>query len=139
MKQKSLSILFYLNKAKTNKKGVCPIYCRITYLGKRKEFATGEFIDPKQWISKKQKAAPTGLKNEQINLQLEIITANLKKEFLQLQLLKKDFSVQEIFDAYFKVSEKQKQAYVIAYFRVFLQKQKRMKNFLLTSHVWFSI
>lgn len=30
MNQK-LSVLFYLNKSKINKKDNCPIYCRITY------------------------------------------------------------------------------------------------------------
>jgi len=54
MKQQTMKILFYLNKSKTNQKGVCPIYCRITFLKKRKEFSTGQFVNPKYWNSKKQ-------------------------------------------------------------------------------------
>ncbi|NER10020.1 Site-specific recombinase XerD [Muriicola jejuensis] len=136
MKQKTLSILFYLQKVRTNKSGVCPIRCRITYLGKRKEFTTGEFISPRQWMSKKQKASPGELKNEQINLQLEIIASNLKKEFLQVQLQKEDFSVQDIYDAYFKVTEKRKEAYVIDYFQEFLQKQRRLIGIDLQLGTW---
>jgi hypothetical protein len=46
MIQKNLIVMFYLNRAKTNQKGICPIYCRITYLKKRKQFSTREFINP---------------------------------------------------------------------------------------------
>ena len=48
-----LSILFLLRKNKINTKGMCPIECRITYLGKRKPFATGLFINPKNWNAQK--------------------------------------------------------------------------------------
>jgi len=136
MKQKTLSILFYLQKVRTNKSGVCPIRCRITYLGKRKEFATGEFVSPEEWISKKQKARPESLKNEQINLQLEIIASNLKKEFLQLQVQGKSFTVSNVFEAYFKVSEKQKEVYVIAYFQEFLKKQRKLIGIDLQEATW---
>jgi integrase/recombinase XerD len=54
MKQQTMTVLFYLNKAKTNQKGVCPIYCRITFLKKRKQFSTGQFVNPKHWSSKSQ-------------------------------------------------------------------------------------
>jgi integrase len=136
MKQKTLSILFYLQKVRTNKSGLCPIRCRITYLGKRKEFATGEFIIPEAWTSKKQKAAPGSLKNEHTNLQLEIISSNLKKEFLQLQIQNKTFIVQDVFNAYFKVSEKQKKAYVIAYFQEYLDKQRKLIGIDLKEATW---
>ncbi|WP_339663168.1 Arm DNA-binding domain-containing protein [uncultured Polaribacter sp.] len=46
-----LSILFVLQKIKTNKKGQCPIKCRITFLKSRKEFSTGIFINPDYWGS----------------------------------------------------------------------------------------
>lgn len=136
MKQKTVSILFYLQKVRINKSGACPIRCRITYQGRRKEFSTGEFVNPEQWMSKRQKASQKTLQNEQTNLQLEIITSNLKKEFLQLQLQNKDFTIQEIYDAYFKVSEKQKEAYVIAYFQEYLKKQKKLIGIDLQLGTW---
>ncbi|MEO9662919.1 MAG: Arm DNA-binding domain-containing protein, partial [Maribacter dokdonensis] len=49
MNQNNLSVLFLLKKDKTNQKGTCPIYCRITYLKKRKQFSIGEFINPLEW------------------------------------------------------------------------------------------
>jgi integrase len=136
MNQKSLSILFYLQKVRTNQSGACPIRCRITYLGKRKEFATGEFVTSLEWNSKKQKASLKRHQNEYVNLQLEIITSNLKKEFMQLQLKNKDFTVQDIFDAYFKVSEKQKEAYVIDYFQQYLKKQQKLIGIDLQKGTW---
>ncbi|PCJ98934.1 MAG: hypothetical protein COA50_01480 [Flavobacteriaceae bacterium] len=56
MNQKNLSILFILKKEKTNQKGICPIYCRMTYLKRRKQFSTGEFINPLEWNAKKTKS-----------------------------------------------------------------------------------
>ena len=136
MKQKTLSILFYLQKVRTNNSGVCPIRCRITYQGKRKEFATGEFIHPEDWVSKKQVASPKTHQNEYINLQLDIIATNLKKEFLQLQLQKGNISVGDIFQAYFKVSEKQKETYVIAYFQEYLARQRKLIGIDLQEATW---
>lgn len=136
MNQKSISILFYLERNKKNKKGSCPIKCRITYLGKRKEFATGEFVSPEHWVSKKQKARPIKPQNKYVNIQLEIIVSNVKKEFMQLQLKNKDFTVQDIFDAYFKVSEKQRESYLIDYFQQYLKKQQRLIGIDLHKGTW---
>ena len=86
MNQQNLSILFYLQKSRVNKKGICPIRCRITYQGKRKEFASGEFVNPDDWDSKKQQASSNSIVNQQLNTQLQIIAANIKKEYLKLQL-----------------------------------------------------
>lgn len=43
----TIKILFVLDKSKSNTKDLAPLRCRITYLGKRKPFATGIFINPK--------------------------------------------------------------------------------------------
>ena len=122
-------------KVKNKQKGLCPIYCRITYLGKRKEFATGEFIIPEAWTSKKQKAASESLKNEHTNLQLEIISSNLKKEFLQLQVQNKDFTVQDIFNAYFKVSEN-KRKLMSLHISEYLEKQRKLIGIDLQEATW---
>ena len=53
-----LSILYLLYKAKTNSTGKCPIRCRITFRNKRKEFSTGQFISPSNWLSKQQAIKP---------------------------------------------------------------------------------
>lgn len=125
MNQKSLLILFYLNKSKINSKGVCPIKCRITYNKKRKEFSIGEFINPLEWSAKNQKANSQTIMNQQINIQLEIITANIKKEHLKLQLLDGEFGVEDIFVKYHGKTEK-KDEYLISYFEKFLVKQSKL-------------
>jgi hypothetical protein len=67
-----LNILFLLYKAKTNSTGKCPVRCRITYNNSRKEFSTGIFINPKNWLSKEQVIKPdepdANLKETQMSL-----------------------------------------------------------------------
>lgn len=55
MNNNKLHILFVLDKINTNIKGVAPIRCRLTYLGERKPFSTGLFVNPKFWDNKNQK------------------------------------------------------------------------------------
>jgi len=135
MNQKNLIILFYLNRAKTNQKGVCPIYCRITYLKKRKQFSTGEFINPLEWNAKSQKASSKTIVNQQINLQLDIINANIKKAYLKLQITDTDFGVAEVFDKYLGKVEK-KQDFVISYFKKFLNKQSELIGKGIKKSTW---
>lgn len=48
MKQ-DLKLHIYPRSAKANKQGFYPIYVRITLNGKRWEFSTKKFINPKTW------------------------------------------------------------------------------------------
>ncbi len=125
MNQKSLQVLFYLNKSKENSKGLCPIKCRITYCRKRKEFSTGEFISASDWNAKKQKSLSKSIVSQQINLQLEIITAKIKKAYLQLQLSEVEFTVEDIFHNYVGKPSK-KEVGTIQYFKEFLAKKKKL-------------
>ena len=68
-----IKILFLISATRINKKGLVPLICRITYLGKRKPFSTGLFINPKNWSSAKQQAVPLNTENTQINTQLSLI------------------------------------------------------------------
>ena len=86
MNQQNVCILFYLQKARINKKGTCPIRCRITYLRKRKEFGTGEFVKPTEWNPKQQKAISKSIASQQLNTQLQIIEGNIKKKCNSLRL-----------------------------------------------------
>jgi len=91
-----LSILFVLQKIKTNKKGQCPIKCRITFLKSRKEFSTGIFINPDFWDSGKQKASPQNKENIILNNKLSLIHQQIDKAFLMLQILPNEFDVDDI-------------------------------------------
>jgi integrase/recombinase XerD len=135
MNQKSLLVLFYLNKSKVNSKGVCPIKCRLTYNKKRKEFSIGEYINPLEWNAKKQKASSKTIANQQINLQLEIITANIKKAHLQLQLAGVEFTVEDIFNNYIGKPDN-KEYGVIEYFKEFLDKKKKLVGIDIQLGTW---
>ncbi len=135
MNQKSLLVLFYLNKSKENSKGLCPIKCRITYRKKRKEFSSGEFISPSDWNAKKQKASSITIANQQINLQLEIITANIKKAHLQLQLAGVEFTVEDIFNNYIG-KPSTKEVGTIQYFKEFLEKKRKLVGIDIQLGTW---
>ena len=135
MNQKSLLVLFYLNKSKENSKGLCPIKCRITYSKKRKEFSSGEFISSSDWNAKKQKASTKTIVNQQINLQLEINTANIKKAYLQLQLAGDEFTVEDIFNNYIGKPDN-KEYGVIKYFKEFLDKKKKLVGIDIQLGTW---
>ena len=51
-----LIIHIYARAAKANSSGLYPIYIRITLNGKRSEFSTRKFIDPKKWDEKAMRA-----------------------------------------------------------------------------------
>lgn len=95
-----LSILFVLQKIKTNKKGQCPIKCRITFLKSRKEFSTGIFVNPDYWNSSKQKALPQNKENTILNNKLSLIHQQIDKAFLMLQILPNDFDVDDVYRKY---------------------------------------
>lgn len=44
-----MKILFYHLTKKTNKKGLAPIYVRVTISGQRKEYSTGVYLTPTEW------------------------------------------------------------------------------------------
>ena len=92
-----LNILFLISKSRTNKKGLAPLICRITYLGKRKPFSTGLFISPKSWHSKQQQAKPPDANNDFINAQLSLITQKINEAFLFLQVNQETFDVEDIY------------------------------------------
>ena len=125
MNHESLSILFYLNKAKTNLKAICPIYCRITYKKKRKQFFVGLFVNPKYWNAKIQQVSTTSPKSHNYNAQLEILTNSINNAYLLLLLEGLEFTVDDIFSKYIGKPTKQKEQ-VIHYFKGFVAKIKKL-------------
>lgn len=100
MKNSKLSVLFLLDKIRTNKQGNVPIRCRITYNGKRKPFSTGLFINPKHWNSSNQIAKPPNDENNHINAQLSLINNEINQAFLYLQVNNSEFSIEDILNQY---------------------------------------
>lgn len=87
----SVSILFYIKRAKVNNLGVCPIYTRVTINAKRFEFSTNKSINPDKWSSEGSKVKGTSEEARTINSHLDY----LKNQILQAEkkLIKKDISV----------------------------------------------
>ncbi|RVU91537.1 site-specific integrase [Flavobacterium columnare] len=100
MMTQPLKILFVISATRINKKGLVPLVCRITYLGIRKPFATGIFINPENWKSSTQKAILNDIKHKQINTQLSLIKQEINQAFLFLQVQKEQFDVEDIYLKY---------------------------------------
>ncbi|WP_242119947.1 Arm DNA-binding domain-containing protein [Aestuariivivens sediminicola] len=118
-----LSIRFYLDKSKINKRGQSSIKCRITYNKIRKEFSTGIFINPKHWNSKQQYVEPPEPDAELINTQLSLIKTKLSQAFLMLQVKEDSFTVEDIYLLY-KGEKTQKEQGVLEEFKRYLQSLK---------------
>lgn len=95
-----ISVLFYADKAKLNKQNKTPIKCRLTFLGKRKTFSTGLFINPDNWQSKLQKAHPPDADNNYINTQISLVSQKINEAFLFLQVSNTEFDVADIYLQY---------------------------------------
>ena len=91
-----LNILYIINTHKINSKGFCAITCRLTYLKVRKQFSTGQFVNPKNWNSKKQLVEPPEPDSELTNTQLGLIRTKLNQAFLFLQVNEVEFDVNDI-------------------------------------------
>ncbi|MBL4939830.1 MAG: site-specific integrase [Lutibacter sp.] len=100
MKKYKLSILFVIAINRIRIDGKVPIFCRLTYQQKRKQFATGQFINPKHWYSKLQEAKPPNDENTNINTQLSLIKTNINRAFLLLQIKEMYFVVDDIYNQY---------------------------------------
>ena len=99
MNNSKLNILFYLNKrTNTNKKSV--IFCRMTFNKVRKQFSTGQFIYPVNWLSKQQAIKPDEPDADLKETQLSLIRTNLTQAFLFLQVKGTDFTVDNIYKQY---------------------------------------
>ena len=135
MTNQHLSILFVTKPNKINKKGMCPLNVRITYLKKRKEASSGIMVNPKFWDSKQQKVTLKSNAGEQINQQLELQATAIRKAFLKLQLETRDFTVDQIWDLFLGKTEKRHE-YVITYFEKFLTKQSKLLGRDLKLATW---
>ena len=126
MTTQSIKILFVISATRKNKKGLVPLVCRITYLGKRKPFATGLFINPINWDSNLQLSKPPNEVNNQINTQLSLIKQEINQAFLFLQVQKEQFDVDDIYLKY--KGEDVKQAKTLI--EIFTLHNKKMESLI---------
>jgi len=95
-----LYIRFSLISKRLNKLGLAAIQCRITYNKRRKDFATGLFVNPDYWNTKKQKLLDSSEQEEYINIQLSLIKNKINKAFLMLQIKEEPFTVNDIYNTF---------------------------------------
>jgi len=125
MHHEKINILFVLNQAKTNQKGVSPIYFRITINKVRKQFSTGLTINPKDWNSKKQLAESKLIDYSVLNGQLSIIKQKINNYYFKLQLENESVKIDDLIDAYFQKPIKKEDS-VLSYFLKWLNKQEKL-------------
>lgn len=87
----TVSILFYIKRAKANNLGVCPIYTRVTINAKRFEFSTNKYVNPDKWSTEGNKVKGTNEEARTINNHLDY----LKNQILEAEknLFKKDIDI----------------------------------------------
>ncbi len=95
-----LTIRFIIAKNKTRTDNKAPLFCRLTFNKKRKQFATGLFVSSKSWDSKKQLVKPLEEEYTYINTQLTLIKQKLQQASLLLQVKEDVFDVEDIFLVY---------------------------------------
>lgn len=95
-----LKIRFVIALFRIRANNKAPIYCRLTYKQKRRQFATGEFINPNNWLNKHQQAKPPNDVNNNINTQLSLIKSKINRAFLLLQVKELDFDVDDIYNQF---------------------------------------
>lgn len=87
----TVSILFYIKRAKANNLGICHIYTRVTINAKRFEFSTNKYVDPDKWSTEGNKVKGTNEEARTINNHLDY----LKNQILEAEksLFKKDIDI----------------------------------------------
>lgn len=115
---KKLNLLFIVSKTRIRKDGKAPLFCRLTYLEKRKQFSTGLFIDPKTWNNSLQECEPPSNDNNYINSQLNLIKNQINQVFLYLQINNLEFTVDDIYSK-FKGNTPKKELGVLEVYELF--------------------
>ena len=104
----TVSVLFYIKRAKVNNDGICPIYTRVTIQTKRFEFSTNKYINPERWSGEWSKVKGTNEEARTINGHLDY----LKNQVFEAEkrLYKKDIcvSAENLKNELFNTSEKKR-------------------------------
>ncbi len=80
----TFAILFFINKNKIKKNGLCPLMGRISVNAKMVQFSTKMDIDPKQWNAKKYRLNGSGSDVLKVNLKLDKLTAEITEHYNEL-------------------------------------------------------
>lgn len=147
-----VNLLLWQYKSKVNKKGLAPIYLRITLNGNKTEVATGVFVSKENWDIKKGQVKGRDtlarihnhnlhiLKTKalEINSQLAIGKKAITSELIKQQLTGKGRKEYTLLDAYDYHLDKIQQRIGIDYAegtrKKFLANHKKIKEFIIMSN-----
>ncbi|WP_366144545.1 site-specific integrase [Algibacter sp.] len=87
-----------MNRIKKNNQA--PIYCRITYNKKRKQFSTGIYVNPKDWDREKQIINDNEVNSREYNTRLSLVKQKINQAFLLLQVNSNVFDVEDVYLQY---------------------------------------
>lgn len=130
-----VKVLFVLSKTKMNMRGMCPLICRITYNGKRKEFSTGFLVSESDWNAKLQIVTSKTTYSKNINTHLNKMYRDLLSTYSEVVIEKDVFNVNDIYNAYMGTS-KNGILYTVEYFNDYLLKIKRLVGKDLELSTW---
>lgn len=130
-----INITFLLARNRLNQAGRCSIRCRITYLQKRYEFATGLFLNPSYWYSKQQLAKPPNTENTFINNELSLIKNKINQAFLLLQIQESSFTAEDIYYQ-FKGKPQIRNKSVVEYYNEYLIMYKKLVGIEVKLSTW---
>lgn len=121
-----LTTHIYARASKANAAGLHPIYVRITIDGKRSEFSTRKFIDPKKWDSKQMKVKGTTEEARSINQYLESLRNKITQTQVMLQYQEVPLTVKSFLTA-FRGEKQERERTLIP---VFQEHNKRVKSLI---------
>jgi len=96
VKRNTFSILFFMHRSKTNKKGEHPIYCRLTVQGRSREFSCQLWAKDDKWIPAAGKIAGNNEAAQTANHTLHTIRLNLLNIRADLQSQGKSITAENV-------------------------------------------
>ena len=124
MKHK-MSILFYVKSSKASKKGLLPIYQRITINGTRIELSTSKFVEKSKWNTAAGKIKGNSEEARLINSYLDVLLAKAYETEKWMVNNNEEINAQTFKNKFLGVEEKQRQLILI-----FEDHNKRMKELI---------
>lgn len=131
----NISILFVIAQNRERMDSKVPLFCRITYLKKRKQFATGIFINPKNWDTKNQKIKPPEEDYKNYNSTISLIKSKTNQAFLMLLAQDTTFTVEDIYNHYLGKPAVRTLG-IIAYYKEYLEKNNKLIGIEIKQSTW---
>lgn len=125
MTQNNFKILFVQGKNRTNQKNQSPLYCRLTFNGKRKQVSTGIHIEYEHWNAKTQVILKSHQSAILYNSKLEKIRSKFNSIYTILILQEISFTLDDIYNIYLG-KELKKSESILSYYKLYLIKIKKL-------------